>query len=144
MHSKSILNVQRRPSRQLAALLYAAHAVSIVLLWSLTLPVALKVAIAVLVVISLIHYLSQDAWLTAHHAVTAFTLTEARQCTATLHSGKSVTGEVLGGTFVAPYLTVILYQPEGKFFTRSIVIFPDSIDAEIFRKLRVWLRWKVH
>lgn len=144
MHSKSILTVQRRPSRQLATLLYAAHAMSIGLLWPLTLLVALKVAIAILIIISLIHYLRQDAWLTAHHAVTVFTLTGARQCIATLRSGEIVTGTVLGGTFVAPYLTVIMYQPEGKFFTRSIVIFPDGIDAEIFRKLRVWLRWKVH
>ena len=50
--------------------------------------------------------------------------------------------EVLGSTYVTPYLTVMnLRQSDGR-ATRRIVILPDSISAEDFRKLRVWLRWK--
>ncbi len=142
MNNNPALTIQRQPSRRLAVLLCAMHMISFGLLWPLIVPFALKVAITALLIVSLIYYLRQDALLTADHAVTAFTLTGTLQCTVTLRSGEAVTGTVQGGTFVAPCLTVILYRPEGKFFARSIVIFPDGIDAEAFRKLRVWLRWR--
>lgn len=142
MNSKSVLIVQRQPSHRLAALLCAMHLVSFGLLWPLTISPWLKAAVTMLLVASLIHYLRQDALLTARQAVITFKLTEDKRCIATLRSGETVTGAVQGGTFAAPYLTVILYQPAAKFFTRSITILPDGIDAEIFRKLRVWLRWK--
>jgi toxin CptA len=50
--------------------------------------------------------------------------------------------EVLGNTYVTPYLTVLNLRQSGRRANRRIVILPDSIDAEDFRKLRVWLRWK--
>jgi toxin CptA len=143
MNSKSILIVQRQPSRRLAAILCAMHLVSFVLLWPLTISLWSKAALTALLIASLIHYLRQDALLTARRAVATFKLAEDGRCAATLCSGETVIGAVQGGTFAAPYLTVILYQPEGRFFSCSIAILPDGIDAETFRKLRVWLRWKV-
>lgn len=143
MNSKSVLIVQRQPSRRLAALLCAMHLVSFGLLWPLTISLWSKAALTALLIASLVHYLRQDALLTARRAVATFKLTEDGRCAAMLRSGETVIGAVQGSTFAAPYLTVILYQPEGRFFPRSIAILPDGIDAETFRKLRVWLRWKV-
>lgn len=45
-----------------------------------------------------------------------------------------------------PYLTIIRYQPKEakllqRLFSHYLVVFSDAIDAENFRRLRVWLRW---
>lgn len=47
---------------------------------------------------------------------------------------------------VTTYLTIIRYQPKDakllqRLFSFYLVIFPDAVDAENFRRLRVWLRW---
>lgn len=98
--------------------------------------------IMVALAISLAYYLRQDALLSADNAVIAFVLSDEMQCIVTVRSGESMICNILGNTFVAPYLTVLNLKPVGKFFTRSIVILPDGVDAEEFRQLRVWLRWK--
>lgn len=138
----AILSIQRTPSLRLAALLSLAHSTVAGLLWPLALPWGIKAMIMVALAISLVHYLRQDALLSADNAVIAFVLSDEMHCTVTIRSGESMTCNILGNTFVAPYLTVLSLKPAGEFFMRSVVILPDGIDAEAFRQLRVWLRWK--
>ena len=44
-------------------------------------------------------------------------------------------------SFVMPYLTVLNLKIGKRCTDRSIVITPDRVDEEAFRRLRVWLRW---
>jgi toxin CptA len=136
------LSIHRKPSFRLAVILSSAHIATAILLWPLSLSLEVKMLIAILIVISLIHYLGRDALLYADKAVISFTLSEKMQCTAIARSGKTTICKVLGSTFVAPYLVVINLKPEGEFFPCSIVILPDGIDLDMHRQLRVWLRWK--
>jgi hypothetical protein len=53
-----------------------------------------------------------------------------------------VVGEVVDGSFVAPWLTVVRWRPLGARFTRTLLVLPDMLDAEAFRALRVVLRWE--
>ena len=55
--------------------------------------------------------------------------------------GRVIAGEVRSGSFVAPWLTIVRWQPEGSRLRRSIVLLPDMVEAESFRALRVVLRW---
>ncbi len=53
---------------------------------------------------------------------------------------------VRGDSVVTPYLTVMNYDVPNvpllaRLFTTHLVILPDMLDEESFRKLRVWLRW---
>jgi toxin CptA len=48
----------------------------------------------------------------------------------------------LGTTYVTPYLTVLNLRGHGERGARHVTLLPDSLHAEDFRKLRVWLRWK--
>lgn len=138
----SDLLIRLQPSYYLAALLGLTHAAAGLVLWPLALPPGVKAAIAILLIVSLIYYLRKDALLTAHDAVVALTLTEEMSCILIARSGQSMTCNLSDNTFVAPYLTVINLQPVEQFFMRSVVILPDSIDAEEFRRLRIWLQWK--
>ena len=50
-------------------------------------------------------------------------------------------GAIADGCFVAPWLTVVRWRPAGAWVDRTIVVLPDMIGAEDFRRLRVMLRW---
>ena len=54
----------------------------------------------------------------------------------------SVPGEVIDGSFVAPWLTIVHWRPLGSRLTRTLLVLPDMLDAESFRALRVVLRWE--
>lgn len=138
----SDLCIRLQPSYYLAGLLSFAHAAAGFVLWPLVLPLGVKAAFIVSLIASLIYYLRKDALLIAHDAVVALTLTEEMSCILIARSGQSMICSLSDSTFVAPYLTVINLQPNERFFMHSVVILPDSIDAEEFRRLRIWLRWE--
>ena len=50
-------------------------------------------------------------------------------------------GRIVEGSFVAPWLTVVHWRPLGARFARTVLVLPDMVDAESFRRLRVILRW---
>lgn len=43
-------------------------------------------------------------------------------------------------TVVLPFLVVLLYRQQGRL--RALTLFADSLSAEDFRQLRLWLRWR--
>ena len=144
---KAVLNmpdlfIHLQPSHRLLTILSLVHLIAASFLWPLALPFEVKAIIGVLLIISLLYYLRKDALLSANDAVIALQLKEDMRCIVTMRSGQSITCRILGSTFVAPYLAVMNLQPAGKFFMRSVVILPDSIKVDEFRRLRVWLRWK--
>ena len=53
-----------------------------------------------------------------------------------------IVGEVVDGSFVAPWLTIVHWRPLGARFTRTLLVLPDMLDPEPFRALRVILRWE--
>lgn len=136
------LTVRLQPSKRLAWVLTAAHFLAMGILWPLDLTLITKFAILILLIISLIYSIRHHALLNTKNAIVAFELTDAMQCKFETRSGQSIICYILGSTFVTPHLVVLNLQPLGHFLTRSIVILPDGIDAEIFRQLRVLLRWK--
>ena len=50
-------------------------------------------------------------------------------------------GRIVDGSFVAPWLTIVHWRPQGARFIRTLVVMPDAVDAQSFRALRVLLRW---
>ena len=57
--------------------------------------------------------------------------------------GTVLTVRVLGSSFVAPYLSIVLFKTHKAWFARSVVLFPDMLSQELFRQLRVWLKWRL-
>jgi hypothetical protein len=50
-------------------------------------------------------------------------------------------GSVRDGSFVAPWLAVVRWRPTGAWRDRSLLVAPDMLGEEDFRRLRVLLRW---
>jgi toxin CptA len=40
-----------------------------------------------------------------------------------------------------PWLTVLNLKLPGKRLVRHVILLPDALDENEFRRLRVWLRW---
>ena len=129
-----------QPSRYLAAILVAAHGITLAALFPLGLPMWAKMALASLMLFSLIYHLRRDAWLSAPSASVALTL-EGDRAVLTTRGGEQLAGQILRDSLVTPFLTILNILPQGARLARSVIILPDSLDAESFRQLRVWLKW---
>lgn len=129
-----------QPSRYLAAVLVAAHGAALALLFPLVLPLWAKAALAMVIIFSLVYHLRRDAWLSSK--ISAMTLIlEKESIVLELRGGDQLAGQVLRDSLVTPYITVLNILPQGARLAHSVVILPDSLDAESFRQLRVWLKW---
>jgi hypothetical protein len=51
-------------------------------------------------------------------------------------------GRLRDGSFVAPWLTIVRWRPTGARLDRAVLLVPDMLGAEEFRRLRVLLRWR--
>jgi toxin CptA len=54
---------------------------------------------------------------------------------------RSRAGRLQDGCFVAPWLTIVRWRPDGARLDRTVLILPDMLAAEGFRRLRVTLKW---
>ena len=60
----------------------------------------------------------------------------------TVRTGRHLrAGIVQPRSFVAPWLTIVRWRPEGAWFDRTFVVLPDMADADAFRQARVLLKW---
>ena len=50
--------------------------------------------------------------------------------------------EILDSTYVTAFLTVVNLRVAQGRRIRSVVILPDCMAADDYRRLRVWLRWR--
>ena len=67
-----------------------------------------------------------------------------RRMTVTDYQGRSHAGTILDDTFVGAWLTTIVWQRDGSPWwrpARAIVVLPDMLPADEFRRLRVALRY---
>lgn len=129
-----------QPSKYLAAALLLSHGAALVVLGVLAMPLWLKALLILLVLASLFYHMRQEAWLSAGSSNRQLVL-EGDQLLLIGCNGDQMHVRILADSLVTPFLTVLVVLPHGANFTRSIVIMPDSLDAESFRRLRVWLRW---
>jgi toxin CptA len=129
-----------QPSHYFAAMLIAAHGVTVAALFPLTFPIWAKTALAFFVLLSLGYHLWREAWLSAPSACVALIL-EGDQIVLKTRGEEQLTGQILRDSLVTPYLTVLNVLPQDAHISRSVIILPDSLDAESFRQLRVLLKW---
>jgi len=60
----------------------------------------------------------------------------------TVRAGRAFrSGVVQPRCFVAPWLTIVRWRPQGARFDRTFLVLPDMADAEAFRRVRVLLKW---
>ena len=139
------LSVSIRPSRRLLLIQLAAHVVAAVAVLAATLPAWLAAVLLILIGASL-------ARLRAAPLVSILILRgdgrlETVGADALCVPGIPLRGQVTATevvvhphTLVLSFLVVLLYRQQGRL--RSLTLLADSLVAEDYRQLRLWLRWR--
>jgi len=75
------------------------------------------------------------------HAVTEIRVAPDTTLVACMGDGHLVAGYVRAATYIGPWMTTIVWRPDGRRVSRTILVLPDMLPAEDFRRLRVMLRY---
>lgn len=137
------LKLSFAPSRHLAALLIASHAVAIAAVWTIDVGAWIKGLLTLLLLASCAFYLRGAALLRSPRSVTGMVLKSDGTMDVALQDGTELRGRLVPGSFVYPWFTTILWQPENARTACGVPVLPDSLPATTFRELRVWLKWRV-
>ena len=129
-----------QPSLYLATALIAMHSAALAALLSLAWPFWTQVALVFLLLANMLQHLWRNAWLSAPSSDVTLLL-DGDRIVLTSRSGGQVAGKVMPDSLITPLLTVLNVLPQDAYLARSVIILPDSLDAESFRQLRVCLKW---
>lgn len=125
----------------LAALLGLVHLGAAVAFWLAPAPLWLKAAVTAGILASLAYHLVRTALLRGADAIVELEIEEDGSVSACSRRGERLECELLPGTFVSPRLAILSLRSRGRRFARHVVLLPDNVGAEEFRRLRAWLRW---
>lgn len=130
------------PSHICSTLLFFAYALTMLIVFMLPMVVLARLVLAALLLGALVYSLRRDAWLLLPLSAVAIRI-EGDQITLITRGGSELQGEISGNSVVTPFITILHVLPQAHKGVRYVVIFPDSIDKERFRELRVRLKWCV-
>lgn len=136
------LTIAVGPSRRLAGLLAGMHGFAAALFWLAPLPHWIAVLLVAVLLGSAWRTLRSDGFRTVPHSLIALRLDADCHCEFQTRAGAWHEATLLGSSFAAPYLTVLNLKPAGGRLVKHLVILPDAVNAEEFRRLRVWLKWR--
>ena len=136
------MKITLRPSRILTAILVLAHGAAIAMVALAGMPFWLELIAIAALVASLVFDVRQTALLRAPDAVITLEIASDDKLSIQTRRSEWIECEVLGSTYVTSFLTILNLKGTDSGRNTRAVILPDSLDAEDFRKLRVWLRWK--
>lgn len=133
----AVLRLRLRRSRQLGWLLGAGHTAAIAVSWVAPIAWWLSLGLALAVLTSLMFSLRNalGAWTSLELRPDGSAAVEDRE-------GRWSEVRILGSSFVSPVLTILNLGVAGARLRRSVVLAPDALAADEFRRLRVWLRWR--
>jgi hypothetical protein len=135
------VDISLGPSRRacLSVAMLAAATISILVLLPIH-PVAIVAG-----VVALAAWSANRIWVIGMRrgprAVRALRVDGNRKVVATLMSGEVLTGHVQDASYVGAIVTTLTWRSKGTLCARSVLILPDMLPAEDFRRLRVLLRY---
>ena len=135
------IHVVLRASRVAGTAIGMLAAATIALTLATPLPPAPQMAavVAIIVWAGLAFY--GDALHRGRYAVTEVRLAPDLILVAYMADGRLVAGHVRASTYVGSWLTTIVWRPDGARWSRTILLLPDMLPADDFRRLRVMLRY---
>lgn len=135
------IKLNLKPSYWLAALLAASSLGACIIVLCMPMPSSLKIFICVPVVLAAAYFIAQDTLILLPWSFTGLALNTKGELLVTRKDGLDSAASVLPSSFVAAYLTVLNLKISGSRWRRNMLLTPDRVDGDVFRQLRVWLRW---
>ena len=121
-------------------LLLLSHAMVATVVYATMLPLAARLAMLMLILLSLFYYLARDALLFFPDSWREISFDQGRVSVVT-RDGSGFFGQVSNKTAVSPYFVVLRVRLEGHRLPVFRTIFPDALDTGAFRELCVRLRF---
>ncbi len=134
------LRLELKPSPKLLWVLAFAHLGAAGLLLTTSLPAWAVSCLALGVLGSFLWLTTRHALLMQSGAVVWLLWGAGNEWLLGARDGTRMAAQLNPQSFVRPWLTVLLLAPASGGPMRNVVILPDSLDAESFRRLRVRLR----
>jgi toxin CptA len=106
----------------------------------------IKLLLLLLIVPAATYALLLHGWLCLPWSIVGLTINSSQQLQLKRRDGKRLDVVVQGNSVVLPYLTIINSQSAAARWWQlharhSVVILADAVEANAYRRLRVWLRW---
>jgi toxin CptA len=130
-----------RASWLLVVILALAHGAAIAVVLLVSIPLWVKLSAAAGLTVHLFVVVRRQALLLTPDSAVAIQIGSDNVLSVQARHGEWSEYAVLGDTYVTWYLTVMNLRQAESHAVKRVAILPDSVDAEDFRKLRVWLRW---
>lgn len=142
-YSNRCVQIRLRPSRSLIFLLFVAHLGSAYSFSFVLEPLWLKSLAFISILLALLWSLRGQL---GRQRITQLHLYEDGRLEVERRNGQCEKRAVHAETTVIAWLVVLLLSPRDtpSYFKRqeALVILPDTLSAEDFRQLRIWLRWQ--
>jgi toxin CptA len=129
-------------SRRVEAWVTAVAAAALVAGLLANLPAAAKAALACALAVAAVRAARREAFREGAGAVRRVSVDLAGRVEVEGADGRVRAGRLTDDSFVAPWLTVVRWRPDGARFSRAILIAPDAVEPGAFRRLRILLRWR--
>ena len=126
------------PSRILRVWLILVHVVAITILPFISLPVWPRLIILLLILFSLWRAIRMHITLGYPDSVCAVQWREARSCQLRLSSGRDIEARLMPQVFMLPWLVIMHFKSDRRRL-HHLVLLPDMLEPEVFRRLRVRL-----
>ena len=126
----------------LTATLVIAHGAAMVMIVIVSMPPWVKLIIAAALMLNCLFSVRRSALLLMPSSAIALEVSLDNVLSVQTRDSNWIECEVLGSTYVASFLTILNLRQIAQRTIRHIIILPDAIHPEDFRKLRVWLRWR--
>jgi hypothetical protein len=140
-YSEEAVRADLAPSRAAAVALAAMAAATLALIAAMPGMLRLRILVATAVACMALEAIHAVAMRRGARGVRSVLVRRSREIEVGLANGVLKRGLTRDGSFVAPWLTLVRWRPEGARFDRSVVILPGMLPEETFRRLRVMLRW---
>ena len=131
-----------RPSALIAVAVSIVHVAAAAVLWLVPIGVMGKAVFTFVIALSLVYFMARDAALHAARSIVALELGEQGEIACQTRDGAWLNCELLGSSYVSPGMTIVNLRPRGWSGDRRVILVPDNVDADDFRRLRAWLRWR--
>ncbi|MCG6862996.1 MAG: hypothetical protein LJE70_17230 [Chromatiaceae bacterium] len=133
------LRIRPRFSRLLTVFLSAIHGAALILVFAIPLDWYWQAGIATLVISGFVYAMGDQVLFMVPWAVREATWRSDGTWTLTLVSGEQIEARLLASTFVSLRLLVLNFRC-GLWYSRTVVLAPDALDAQLLRRLRVQLK----
>jgi toxin CptA len=132
------IEIPLRASRRLVMILAVAHLLALAISWTVPLHWTMRAGLSAMV--------ASSAVLTYRRLrnadIDAIRVNIKGEFSVRSSGGEWLAASVLGSSFVAPYLTLLHLELEDRPGRRYVLLLPDALAADDFRRLRVWLKWR--